>query len=413
MKFYIHRVAIFFLTTLCLNLSAYAAVNPLSLELKNVNLVDALYGVAQFLNMNIIISPEVKGWVTLRLQNAMPQEAFNLLLAAHGLARWREGNTWLIGSQNELIKRKEEAVKWQVVSNDVLPLVWRHWQIHYAKAEDIAHLLQDDRFSFLSKRGHLRVDVRTNTIFIQDVATIIEKMDRWIKQLDVPAQQIAIEARLVSIDTDVERELGINFATGWSSSEQGGSSGKPLLEKSGQYALAVVHLPDTSFLDVKLSALENKGHAELISTPSLFSTNLQPASIEAGEEVPYQETSENGGTTVVFKKAVLGLKVTPQILPGRKVLLQLQINQDRPSNKMVLGMPTISTRQIITSILVDHGQTIVLGGVYERNDEVGERGLPYINRIPLLKLLVTQRNMQRNKRELLIFVTPKIMTSDT
>jgi len=382
----------------------------LTLKLDHINLADAVRLVAGFLQQNVILSPNIKGTTSLQFTNASPQQAFDLLLAANGLATWQEGNTWFVASQDELIKRKESVLKWQTVWEEASPLIVRHWQIKYAKAQDIAHLLQDEHAAFLSKRGRVQVDVRTNSLFVQDVAKRIALVHQFVAHLDVPAQQISIEAKLVNIDTDCERELGINFATKTISSEIDKINPiKSFSESPTQYSIAVASLADGSFLDIKLSALESAGRAELISNPGLFSANLEPASIEAGEEVPYQETSESGGTAVVFKKAVLGLKVTPQVLPGKKVLLQLQINQDRPSNKMVLGMPTISTREIRTNILVKSGQTMVLGGIYEINDEAGERRLPYINRVPLIGWLFKQRHSQKNKRELLIFVTPKII----
>src|SRR5262249_7616242 len=156
-------------------------------------------------------------------------------------------------------------------------------------------------------------------------------------------------------------------------------------------------------------ALQNAGHAELISSPSLFTANQQLASIEAGEEVPYQEVSESGGTAIVFKKAVLGLKVTPQVLPGKNILLHLQINQDKPNNKMIHGMPRINTRKMITNFKVKSGQTIVLGGIYETNREDGQSGLPFLSSIPGFGWLFGQENIRRSKRELLIFVTPEIV----
>ena len=223
-----------------------------------------------------------------------------------------------------------------------------------------------------------------------------------LRQLDAPAQQITIEARLASVDNDFERELGLDFSVR--------STSQPDAQTAGRYSIAVAALPDGSVLDVKLAALENAGHAEIISSPSLFTSNHQSASIEAGEEVPYQEVSESGGTAVVFKKAVLGLKVTPQILPGNHVLLQLQINQDRPSSKMVLGMPVIRTRQINTSVLVKDGKTIVLGGIYETNHEEGQRRLPFLSQVPVLGWFFKEQNTLDTKRELLIFVTPRIMT---
>jgi type IV pilus assembly protein PilQ len=156
--------------------------------------------------------------------------------------------------------------------------------------------------------------------------------------------------------------------------------------------------------------MENAGRGQLISDPSLYTANQQTASIESGEEIPYQEVSVSGGTATAFKKAVLSLKVTPQIMPGGKVLLQLQINQDRPSSLIVQGVPAITTRQLATNILVNNGQTLVLGGIYEQNNEHTVERVPFLSKIPLLGLLFQQQDVKINKRELLIFVTPKIIS---
>ncbi|MBV8802089.1 MAG: hypothetical protein JO131_03825 [Gammaproteobacteria bacterium] len=240
-------------------------------------------------------------------------------------------------------------------------------------------------------------------LYVQDIEDHIQSIDTLIKNLDIPVQQILIEAHLASIDSDYERELGLSF----SSKQQNGDSSKP--NESSQYHLAIIPLAKDSFLDVQLAALENEGHGELISSPSLFTANQQTASIESGEEIPYQEISKSGATAVAFKKAVLSLKVTPQIMPGNKILLQLQVNQDKPSNRMILGVPAISTRQISTHILVKSGQTIVLGGVYESNKEKGQQRIPFLGKIPFIGWIFNLQNMAENKRELLIFVTPKII----
>ncbi len=388
------------------------AAEKLSLELHNVNLSDALHSIAKFLHFNIVLSPTLRNKnVSLHLENASASEALELLLVAQGLAKWRVGNIYFIAPQLELVKRKEAELKLQEIIHETAPLVTRVWQIHYAKAEDIARLLQDANYSLLSKRGHVRVDSRTNILCAQDTELQLYKIQNLIKHLDVPVRQVLIETRLASVDSDFERELGINFEVQQPENTQH-ENDKTLFTAGssvGRYSLAIAHLADGSLLDIKLSILEKEGHGELISSPSLFTANQQTASIEAGEEIPYQETSNGGGTTIAFKKAVLSLKVTPQIMPGNKVLLQLQINQDKPSSRVVLGVPAISTRQITTSILVNHGQTIVLGGIYEVDKEYGEQRVPFLGKIPLVGLLFQQHNVRKRKRELLIFVTPKII----
>jgi type IV pilus assembly protein PilQ len=401
---------IFILSVFSWTTIAAAGNTNLSAALQNTNLPEAIRLIADILNMNVIISPSVQGAATLNLDDASPAQAFDTLLVSHALAKSRKGNVWWIAPQNEMIKFKQEELKWRDLEEEAAPLLTQVRQINYAKAADIARLLEDERASFLSKRGHVRVDSRTNMICIQDTAKRLENLRILIRRLDIPVQQISIAARLVSVDSDFEQELGVQFAVKQGLNEAGENvRGIQSNQEKGRYSLAVAKLADGSLLDVKLTALENAGHAELISSPGLFTANQQLASIEAGEEVPYQEVSDSGGTATVFKKAVLGLKVTPQILPGKNVLLQLQINQDRPGSKMIQGMPTISTRQMTTSVLVKSGQTIVLGGIYEENTERGQLGLPFISRIPWIGLLFRQQNIRDNRRELLIFVTPAIV----
>ncbi|MBX3708580.1 MAG: type IV pilus secretin PilQ [Gammaproteobacteria bacterium] len=410
LRWIIHRF-FFFLTflTFFMTTTIQAENAGITLALHHVDLPDAIRMVAKFLKINVIISSSVKGVVTLNFSDAVPKDAMDILLSSHGLVKWKVGNIWLIAPQNELLKQKQDELKWREMKDAMLPLSTKIWKIKYAKAEDIVRIFQDEHAPWVSKRGRVRVDVRTNTICVQDIAERLDNIHHVIARLDVPVHQILIAARLVSVDSDFERELGIQFTTNSTTSENiDGIQKKSIGQEMGRYSLAIAKLADGSLLDVKLIALENAGHAELISSPSLFTTNQQPASIEAGEEVPYQEVSEGGGTAVVFKKAVLGLKVTPQVLPNNNVLLQLQINQDRPNSRTVMGMPVISTRQMVTSVLVKSGQTIVLGGIYESNKETTRRGIPMLSEIPLLGLLFKQSNTRKNKRELLIFVTPTI-----
>lgn len=370
-----------------------------AVNFKAVYLPDAIRYLARFLHANVIISPAVNGTATLDIQNTVSWDVFNLLLSSHGLAKWQYGNVFYIAPRDELIKRKQEELKWQEATADAEPLVTEVRQIRYAKAEEISHFLSGST-TLLSRRGQVHVDARTNVLCIQDVRERIENLRKIIKKLDVPIRQILIETRLTNVDSDFERELGIHFGI-----KTGSNQNNP-----GHYSIAVAKLADGSELDVKLDALENAGHADLISNPRLFTANQQTAFIEAGEEVPYQEVSESGGTAVTFKKAVLGLKVTPQVLPENKVLLQLQINQDRPGARMIQGVPTISTRQIVTNVLVKNGETIVLGGIYETNKENGEQRLPFLSSLPIIGMLFKTQHVRENKRELLIFVTPRIIT---
>lgn len=379
----------------------------ISTHFKNVNLRDVLRILAQYDHRNIVLHSAVNGAVTLYLDHASSAETFDFLLKINNLKSWKTGSIWYVAPIDHLIKQEQEEFRWRNVLEEAAPIVTAIWQLHYAKVDDLAHWLQDDRHAWLSKHGRLHIDTRTNMLCIQDTQDRLTAMYRLIKKLDVPVKQVLIQARLASIDSDYEQELGLRYLTNNMNNTEDNKKG--LLANGSQFSLAIARLVDSSLLDIKLTALENEGHGELISNPSLFTASHQTASIEAGEEIPYQEASSSGATAVVFKKAVLSLKVTPQILPGRKILLQLQINQDRPSSRTVLGVPAISTRQIITNVLLPNGHTVVLGGIYESSRENNIEGVPFLSKIPLLGWLFQTTRQRHAKRELLIFVTPRIV----
>lgn len=400
MKKMIREIIIIWL--ICFSPWLIAGSEQMSLDLQEVSTQDALHILSRKMHKNIILSPDVTGMMSVHLQNVSPEEVFTLLLTTHNLGEIKLGKTWFIAPKSYLLQQEQEKIKIQTASDETAPLLARVWQIRYAKAEDIARMLQENTHALLSKRGQASADTRTNRLCVRDIARYMPAADHFIRQLDIPVQQVLIETRLASVNNDVERELGIQFSIQPGANAAAGSA------SPGRYSLAVATLADGSLLDLKLAALEREGRGELISAPSLFTANQQPASIEAGEEIPYQEVSESGGTAVAFKKAVLSLKVTPQILPGNKVMLQLQINQDRPSNRIVMGVPAISTRQIVTSVLVENGKTIVLGGIFESSNEKAEHRVPFLGKIPGVGWFFTQQNVAKNKRELLIFVTPKV-----
>lgn len=383
---------------------------PITLDIPALPLDDAIKLLAKYADMNVVLGASVQGMTALSVKQVEPLQALDTLLVTQGLQKTKTGNIWVVTTRAEMSKNLQEQAEMRFDKESAASLVSQVWKIRYAKAVDIAGVLAGEGAALVSERGQVRVDARTNIIFVRDTAERIQMLNHLIHRLDVPVQQVLIEARLVSIDQDAEQVLGFNFSV---RPEEGGVGRLPALpakvESVGRYSIAIAHLPDGSLLDVKLAALEQQGRAELISSPSLFTGSYQEASIESGEEVPYQEVSESGGTAVAFKKAVLGLTVTPQILPGGQVLLALKINQDRPENRMVQGVPTISTRQIVTNVQVKSGKTIVLGGIYEVNHEQGQEGLPFLGNIPLIGLLFKQQNKRDHKRELLVFVTPKIM----
>jgi len=399
-----------FILILILLVSPVFAVNQalIRFDLDNVDLRSALRILGKGLKRTVVLSPEIEGVVTLHVQGTSAQEIFEVLLKTKGLIAWRSGSIWYIAPRETMIKQKQEEAKWREQMEAISPLQSRLWQIHYAKAEDLAHWLREGPSSLLSKQGQVHADTRSNHLFVRDTASRITMISSLIKKLDVPLKQVLIEARLAAVDSDYERELGFRFPV-LNSNQMSGESRMEGQGLPGQYNLLITKLADNSLLDVKLAALENQGHGELISSPTLFTANQQMASIEAGEEIPYQEASSSGATSVVFKKAVLRLKVTPQILPDNKIMLQLQINQDRPNARMVLGVPMISTRQIVTNVLVPNGHTIILGGIYEINQENNEESLPILGKIPIMGWLFQVNKHHHSKRELLIFISPKVV----
>lgn len=391
-------ISLFFLLS-CQSLSAA------NLDLHAISLRDALQLVAKRAHMKILVSPDVNGEVSISVQDSDAKAIFESLLLAHHLSKLAFGDMIYVAPHASLIRAAEEKQK--LLSLHSGSLLTQVWQIKYAQAEEIVKLLQVQLQSGSKQAGQISFDARTNKVVMRNYARQLAVANRLIKKLDVPVKQVTIETRLASVDIDAEQELGLQFAT--QTRQQNDHAVLPS-SATGKVVLTVAKLTDNSQLDVALAALEQEGKAELISSPSLFACSQQEASIEAGEEVPYQETSRSGGTAVAFKKAVLGLKVKPQVLPQNKILLNLQVNQDRPASRMIGGVPAISTRKIKTNVLLKDGETAVLGGIYEINHERNFTSVPFLGRIPLIGLLFTHKTVRENKRELLIFVTPRIKT---
>lgn len=391
-----------------------AATESITLQFQQANLVEVVREMAALQHLNVVVHPDTKGVMTMRVENASPAAAFDAMLASAGLSRKKMGDVWMIAPTVVIEKQLQRDAQWQALELDASPLASQLIKIRYATAKEIAALIQGKQQSLLSNRGRLRIDERTNSIYVEEAQVRLHAILQFIQQVDVPVSQVLIEARLVSIDHDYERELGVEYVeTPLLQRTQDVSSRTTSYSESGKFHISVAKLAKGSVLDVKLSALERAGHAALISSPSLFAADREQATIEAGEEVPYQEVSESGGTAVTFKKAVLGLKVTPHILPNHRVLLRLQVNQDRPSSKMVLGVPTISTQQMTTSVFVESGHTVALGGIYERDLQNGENSVPFFGNLPLIGWLFKQTHHLSAKRQLFIFVTPTIVASTT
>lgn len=410
----------------------------ISLNFQNISIRAVLQLLADFTHINIVVSDKVQGNITLRLNDIPWDQALDIILTTQGLDKRQTANVMLIDTKASLDKMEEQQLKSQQIIQRLEPIRSELLQINYAKASDIAILVKDRQNSLLSEKGKISVDTRTNTIWIQDSGTKIEEVRALIKQLDVPVKQVLIEARIVEVSKDFARDLGIRWGVSKPNHLSGTLQGANQMEQGtapanvnpytqrlnldlvaapatgmtpASVGIALAKLGDNILLDLELSALESEGRAELISSPRLITTNQQPAVIDSGQEIPYQESTSSGATAVAFKKAVLSLRVTPQITPDSKILMDLKINQDTASTQLFNGVPAILTKEIQTNVLVSNGQTIVLGGIYQQDKSRTITRIPFLGQLPVVGNLFRNTQISLTNDELLIFITPKIITN--
>lgn len=409
----------------------------ISFNFQDIPVRSVLQLIADFTGMNIVVSDKVTGSMTLRLNEVPWDQALDIILTTQGLDKRQQGNVMLIDTAAALSARENEALKEAESLKKLAPLRSELLQLNYAKATDMATMLKDKTNSLLSDRGALSVDVRTNTIWLQDTDEHIREVRELVKELDVPVRQVSIEARIVNMTKNCEEDIGVR----WGISKPPHLSGT--LEGANQLAqgvppanvvpftdrlnldlaaitstgiqpasvgLALAKLGDNVLLDLELSAMESQGQAEIIASPRLMTTNQQPAQISSGEDIPYQEATSSGATAVAFKQAVLSLKVTPQITPDNRLLMDLEINQDEDSGQRVQGVPIITTKSIKTNALVNNGQTIVLGGIYQQNKNNTIDRIPFLGNMPFVGGLFSRKESTVKNQELLIFITPRIIT---
>ncbi|GGM89286.1 type IV pilus secretin PilQ [Shewanella xiamenensis] len=407
----------------------------LSLNFQNISVRTVLQIIADYNNFNLVTSDTVEGDITLRLDDVPWDQALDLILQTKGLDKRIEGNILMVAPSEELAIRESQNLKSKQEVKELAPLYSEYLQINYAKATDIAELLKGTDSSLLSPRGSVAVDERTNTVLVKDTAEIIENIHRLVEVLDIPIRQVLIESRMVTVKDDVSEDLGIR----WGVTDQQGDKGTSgSLEGAGDIAngtipsldnrlnvnlpaavtnptsiaFHVAKLADGTILDLELSALEQENKGEIIASPRITTSNQKSAYIEQGVEIPYVQSTSSGATSVTFKKAVLSLRVTPQITPDNRVILDLEITQD--SQGKTVDTPTgpavaIDTQRIGTQVLVDNGETIVLGGIYQQNLISRVSKVPILGDIPLVGFLFRNSTDKNERQELLIFVTPKIV----
>lgn len=407
---------------------------PISLNFQNIPVRSVLQLIADFTKQNLVVSDGVSGNITLRLSKIPWDQALSIIMKTRGLVKRQMGEVMLIAPASEVTAREKQELAQIQQSKELAPLLSELMQINYAKASDIAALVNNKENTMLSSRGRISVDARTNSVWIRDTSQKIEEIKDLIVKLDIPVRQVLIEARIVIVNKDVERNLGIRWGVTNPDAISGTLDGAnvmrggtdatavPLTQRlnldlaaapsvgtPATFGLALARIGEGVLLDLELSALESEGRGEVISSPRLITANQQAATIESGEEIPYQESASSGATTIAFKKAVLSLKVTPQITPDNKIILDLAVNQDQPGSQLFNGVPAILTKQIETNVLVNNGQTIVLGGIYKQETNESINRIPFLGNLPLVGYLFKNKQNVINREELLIFITPKII----
>lgn len=412
----------------------------LSLNFQDIEVRSVLQLLADFTGTNIVVSDTVSGNLTLRMQNVPWDQALDIVLKTKGLAKRQNGNVMLIAPSEEIAAREKLELESQKQIEELAPLYSDYIQINYAKASDLAELLRNEDSTLLSERGKATIDERTNTLLLQDTADKLGEIRKLVARLDVPVRQVLIESRIVIANNDFSRDLGVKFGAssyrgynngedfiaiggkqpgdtdfgGTTAFETPGGSGLegllvnlPVANPSGSLGLALGKV-GSQLLQLELSAMQLENRGEIVSSPRVITSNQQEATIQQGVEIPYQEASSSGATSVSFKEAVLQLKVTPQITPDDRIIMDLQVNKDSVG-QIFNNVPSIDTRNVTTRVLVDNGETLVLGGIYEQEKGKQTERVPFLGSLPGVGWLFRTESKTDMKQELLIFVTPKII----
>ena len=414
---------------------------PISINFQDIPVRHVLQLIADYNDFNLVVADSVKGNLTLRLDGVPWQQVLDIILKVKGLDKRVEGNVVLIAPKAELDAQEKQVLEQAQMASELSALSSEILSIKYAKASEIADLLVGEGdITMLSSRGSITVDERTNSLLLRDLSENIMVIKDIIESLDIPVKQVQIEARIVTVNEGNLDELGVRWgfsntngsATAGGSIESnlaavglydGGKDGLPVDDflnvnlglsnpAASSIAFQVAKLGSNLLLDLELSALQSESKAEIISSPRLITTNKKPAYIEQGTEIPYLESSSSGATTVAFKKAVLSLMVTPQITPDNRLVLDLIVTQDRPGQIVKTGTGeavAIETQRIGTQVLVDNGETVVLGGIYQHSLSNSVEKVPLLGDLPLLGVLFRRSSENIGKKELLIFVTPKVV----
>ncbi|MDO6567836.1 type IV pilus secretin PilQ family protein [Alteromonas sp. 1_MG-2023] len=409
--------------------------DPISLDFQDVPVRQVLQIIAQVNGFNLVTTDTVTGNVTISLSGVPWDQALDMILRVKGLDKRLEGNILLIAPTEELTARETQALQSKKQVSDLAPLSTVNISVNYAKAASLATILKSAEGGILSERGTVTVDERTNTMLIRDTLPSIDEARKMIEALDVPVKQVLIESRMVTVLDNVDEELGVRWGlsdresdSGVSGSIEGAESiaggtipsvddrlnvNLPVSSAAGTIGFQIASLVDGTILDLELSALESENKGEIIASPRITVANQQEAYIEQGTEIPYVQATSSGATSVEFKKAVLSLRVTPQITPDNRIILDLVVTQDTRGETVSTSTGdavAIDTQEIKTQVLVENGETIVLGGIFQQTSTDAVSKVPLFGDLPYLGVLFRNTSEFQEKRELLIFVTPKIIT---
>ena len=415
----------------------------LSLNFQDIEIRSVLQLIADFTGLNIVVSDTVRGSLTLRLKNVPWDQALDIILKTKGLGMRQTGNVMLVAPSEEIAAREKLELESQKQIEELEPLYSEYIQVNYAKASELATLLKSSETTLLSDRGMAAIDQRTNTLLIQDTAAKLVEIRQLIARLDIPVRQVLIESRIVIAQNNFSKSLGVKFGLNKETEFNNGNNivsvggtrvGDPrtggggvidpdlvgadglLVDLGVQGASSGIGLAlgkvGSYMLNLELSAMEAEGQGEVISSPRVLTSNQKAAYIESGTEIPYEESTSSGATSTTFKKAVLRLQVTPQITPDDRLIMDLVVNKDSVSEITVNGEPAIDTNEISTQVLVDDGETLVLGGIYEQEKLKQIDRTPFFGELPLVDWMFKKTVDQNDKAELLIFVTPKIVKEE-
>lgn len=418
----------------------------LSLNFQDIEVRAVLQLLADFTGLNMVVSDTVDGRITLRLKNVPWDQAMDIILKTKGLSMRRNDNVVLVAPTEEIASREKLELESQQQILELAPLRSELIQVNYAKAADFAALLKSTDNKLISERGSVSIDERTNTLLVQDTAAKLSEIRALVSELDIPVRQVLIESRIVIANNDFARDLGVKLGFGAQTQGNGTSTGVvggglpgdldgsaigyPGVEipaGSGNQGL-LVNLPQTLaagsggavnlllgkvgsyLLRLELSAMQQEGKGEIVSSPRVITSDQNEATIKQGVQIPYQEATSSGATSVSFKDAVLELTVTPHITPDDRIIMDLLVKKDNPDfTRAVLGVPPVDTRELKTSVLVDNGETVVLGGVFERTKSKNVGRVPFFGDLPYVGWAFKQEQIQDENSELLIFLTPKIL----